>query len=148
MSRSDQDITADVDLLVSTGVIPENRREATVGVLRCRERLADIGQGPVGTAIGQSPGRSLDDAIDRLRAAVEALNRARHACDCLLDELAPLKSDRRCAEPLRQLHTVMADFGAMCEAVRVPSGPSGEQFDSMLLRWAEGIEKLRTIVGP
>ena len=148
MSRSDHDITADVDLLVSTGVVPENRREATVGLLRCRERLADIGQGPVGTAIGQSPGRSLDDAIERLRAAVGALHRARQACDSLLDELAPLKSDRRCAEPLRQLNMVMADFGAMCDAIRVPTDPSGEHFDRLLLRWAEGIEKLRTIVGP
>ncbi len=43
---------------------------------------------------------------------------------------------------------VMADFGAMCDAIRVPTEPSGEHFDRLLLRCAEGIEKRRTIVRP
>jgi hypothetical protein len=141
---NESELELEVDLLVKTGVVAEQDRQKTIGILRARKLLLhELSFGRE----ANDRARHLDEAQSAWHQAATAICHANKAHAHLLEALAPLRDDPRCRDLFHRLDANAPEYAAACASLSPPSGPPGNEFIRLESESAEIIRALQAVVG-
>jgi hypothetical protein len=141
---NEPELEMEVDLLVNTGVVAEQDRQKTLGILRARKLLLhELSFGRE----ANDRARHLDEAQAAWHHAATAIRQSNEVHAHLLEAIVPLRDDPRCQELFHRLEANARECAAACANLSPPSGPPGSEFMRLESESAEIIRALQAVVG-
>lgn len=134
------EIMSEIELLVQTGLIRKEDRDATAAVLTARRPLASIT-----TTRAQN---TLDQARSHLHTEIMATRSHLEHIQTLVRHLEPLRRDSRCESTFIALDQSLSDLEAVCRDLRVPDWPPESLIVDLQARVTQSVKALQEIVRP
>jgi hypothetical protein len=132
------EIMSEIELLVQTGLLRQEDRDATAAVLAARRSLASITTIPVQN--------TLDQARSHLHTAIMATRSHLEHVQTLVRHLEPLRRDARCKSTFITLDQAVSNLEAVCRDLRVPDWPPESYIVDLQASVTQSVKALQEIV--